>query len=148
MSILAYLHETDIFCDEDTTSYRYDVKSQAIDMTGIQHHQIFRKVAPFLASVAENEIYHAQNPDLLYWKGKGQKFTLQLLSELQRYARHQYPFDQPVDPKLGVMHWWRSIIRRDSAKILPVSGILSNIIMVLVLTLLVALGSEGICCTN
>lgn len=89
--------------------------------SGIRHVRTFKEVAIFLVDVAEKEINFGHKPAFLIWKGKAGDFKQQFLSEFKAYARHQYPFNLPVDESKGALRWWKSLLGSDSAIILPVS---------------------------
>ncbi|KAF8328310.1 hypothetical protein F5887DRAFT_151909 [Amanita rubescens] len=42
------------------------------------------------------------------------------LTEFQRYARQQYPYDTVIEDSQSPLHWWASIEGTEFAKILPV----------------------------
>jgi hypothetical protein len=89
---------------------------------GIHHPAIFRDVASFLAGLAEKEILHGHMPAFTQWKSKSAAFKAQFKHEFLAYARHQYPFNLPIDETLrnGVEKWWMALVGIEGAKILPV----------------------------
>ncbi|KAF9477045.1 hypothetical protein BDN70DRAFT_811256 [Pholiota conissans] len=90
---------------------------------GIRHVATFKKVARYLLSMAEKEIRHGSKPLLTKWKGHATEFKTTFLEELKRYARHQYPYNQPIDHTRGVITWWQALEGSDLSKILPVLAI-------------------------
>ncbi|KAF8892056.1 ribonuclease H-like domain-containing protein [Infundibulicybe gibba] len=86
---------------------------------GIRHPSTFRIVATFLVGVAEQEINHGHKPPLTRWKGRAAEFKTQFLKEFKAYARHQFPYNLPVNEKDGACIWWNAIIGSNNAQILP-----------------------------
>jgi hypothetical protein len=113
---LAYL-ESDVFrLDEGEPADG----TNASDMTGIRHVSTFKKVVAFLARTAHQEIHHGGKPLLTKWKGRASAFKETLLTEMKKYARHQYPFNQHLSTETAVLGWWQSLEGSEHARILPV----------------------------
>lgn len=91
-----------------------------VDYTGIQYPTAFKRVVNFLSATAKDEIEFGLKSQLTKWKGSGREFKERLLNEVQRYARHQYPYNQP-HKGVDVMSWWRAIEGQECAEVLPVS---------------------------
>ena len=87
---------------------------------GIRHVDTFKTIARFLADLAEKEIKFGGKEEFTRWRGHAAAFKAQFLGEFKAYARHQYPFNLPVDEKKGVLKWWQGLLGSDSAMILPV----------------------------
>jgi len=68
-------------------------------------------------------IYHGHKPELTIWKGNGTGFKRQLLTELDTYARGLPPYNQQVTEAHDALHYWKLLVGRKSATILPVSRI-------------------------
>ncbi|KAF8057516.1 ribonuclease H-like domain-containing protein [Lyophyllum atratum] len=118
-----YLHP--LYLDSDVFKRELTVPASTynVDYTGILYPTIFKRVVNFLSSAAADEIQHGSKPSLTKWKGLGTGFRKQLLQEVQRYARRQYPYNQPYNIASGVMGWWRSIEGQEFADVLPVLAI-------------------------
>jgi len=106
--------------------------TDASDMTGIRHVSTFKKVITFLARTAHQEIHHGSKPLLTKWKGRASAFKETLLTEMKKYARRQYPFNQHLSTETAVFGWWKSLEGSEHAQILParisflVPGIVPN----------------------
>jgi hypothetical protein len=108
--LLAYL-KSDLFTSDDIDDSSY---------AGIRHVKTFKTVARFLVDLAEKEIKFGGKDAFTVWKNRAAAFKAQFLGEFKAYARHQYPFNIPVDEKKGVLKWWKALIGLESAVILPV----------------------------
>lgn len=99
----------------------WKVEGQDQNLLGIRHPSIFLQVGLFLGGIALQEVLHGSKPEFKKWEDRKKSFKEQLRSELLAYARHQYPFNLPVDESIpqGVLKWWRGLIS-ESAQILPV----------------------------
>ena len=111
--LLAYL-KSDLFKSDDIHDSSY---------TGIRHVKTFKTVAHFLVDLAEKEIKFGEKDVFTVWRNRAAAFKAQFLGEFKAYARHQYPFNIPVDEKKGVLKWWKALIGLESAVILPVRSI-------------------------
>jgi hypothetical protein len=91
-------------------------------LEGIRHPNVFETVAKYLVGLAEKEILHGHKPFFVKWKSHPVPFKEQFKSEFLAYARHQYPFNLPVDESQvdGVLKWWTTLVGVESAQILPV----------------------------
>ena len=94
--------------------------SSSQQYAGILHVETFKNVARFLADMAEKEVKFGGKDVFTRWRGRAAAFKAQFLGEFKAYARHQYPFNLPVDEKKGVLKWWQGLLGSDSAVILPV----------------------------
>jgi hypothetical protein len=94
-----------------------------LSYAGIRHVEAFKTVARFLVDVAEKEIKFGEKEAFIVWKNRAAAFKTQFLSEFKAYARHQYPFNLPVDEKNGALKWWKALIGLETAAILPVRRI-------------------------
>jgi hypothetical protein len=107
---VAYLR-SDLF----KSNYDSELLSQYV---GIRHVATFKAVARFLVELAEKEIKFGGKEAFTRWRGRAATFKTQFLGEFKAYARHQYPFNLPVDEKKGVLRWWQGLLGSDL--ILPV----------------------------
>ena len=103
--------KSDLFKSNDDSSSQY---------VGIRHVDTFKTVAHFLVDLAKKEIKFGGKEAFTRWRGHAAAFKAQFLGEFKAYARHQYPFNLPVDEKKGVLKWWQGLLGSDSAVILPV----------------------------
>jgi hypothetical protein len=126
MTAIAYL-KSDLF-KPDAEDSDHDNDSQAY--AGIRHVGNFKKVARFLVDLAEKEIKHGEKEVFTSWRNRAGSFKAQFLGEFKAYARHQYPFNLPVDEKKGVLRWWTALLGSDSTVILPVNAFLLLVILV------------------
>jgi hypothetical protein len=92
-------------------------------MEGIEHISTFKTVTKFLVETAQNEILHGHREEFTRWKGRAGDFKAALLEEMKKYARQQYPFNNKVDKKHGIIVWWKALQGSDHAQILPVSAL-------------------------
>lgn len=99
--------------------------SQSSGMEGIKHVSTFKTVTKFLVETAQNEILHGHQEEFIRWKGRARDFKAALLEEMKKYARQQYPFNNKVDKKHGIIVWWKVLQGSDHAQILPVSTVIS-----------------------
>jgi hypothetical protein len=116
---IAYL-KSDLF----KLDANHDSSSQ---YAGIRHVDTFKTVAQFLVDLAEKEIKFGAKDAFTTWKNRAGAFKAQFLGEFKAYARHQYPFNLPVDEKKGVLKWWQALLGSDSAVILPVCLLFINL---------------------
>lgn len=100
--------------------FRKDL-SQSFGMEGIEHVSTFKTVTKFLVETAQNEILHGHRKEFTRWKGD---FKAGLLDEMKKYARQQYPFNNKVDDRYGIIVWWQALQGSDHAQILPVSAVM------------------------
>jgi hypothetical protein len=107
---IAYI-KSDLFKSEtkDDSSY-----------AGIHHVDTFKIVAQFLVDLPQKEIKYGAKDAFIQWRNHAGAFKAQFLGEFKAYARHQYPFNLPVDEKKGVLKWWQALLGSDATVILPV----------------------------
>ncbi|KAF8239158.1 hypothetical protein L208DRAFT_1238638, partial [Tricholoma matsutake] len=89
--------------------------------TGIHHIDTFKIVAQFLIDLTKKEIKYGAKDAFIQWRNRAGAFKAQFLGEFKAYARHQYPFNLPVDEKKGVLKGWQALLGSDATVILPVS---------------------------
>jgi len=110
---LDYLH-SDLFHDDAGST-------QEPDMEGIRHTALYKTVERYLAKIAADEIRHGTNETLVKYQGKGSHFKTNFREELRRYARQQYPFNEPIKSEgSGIVGWWMTKLGRKEAEILSV----------------------------
>ena len=90
------------------------------DYTGIQHPAVFRMATLFLSNVAVKEIQKGHKPTLTQWQNRATEYKNAFLNEMKRYARQQYPYNEPIEQDQSPMNWWKAIDGREFAQILPV----------------------------
>jgi hypothetical protein len=90
-------------------------------LEGIRHISTFKIVGQYLLGLAHNEILHGHKPSMTMWKGRAMEFKATFVEELKKYARQQYPFNQPVNHTRGIITWWQALEGSEFATILPVS---------------------------
>ncbi|KAF8061423.1 ribonuclease H-like domain-containing protein [Lyophyllum atratum] len=114
-----YLHP--LYLTSDIFKHESSIPPPAygVDYTGIPYPTAFKRVVNFLSAAAKDEIEFGRKDRLTKWKGLGRDFKERLLDEVQRYARHQYPYNQPYRKKMGIMSWWRSIEGQEFGDVLP-----------------------------
>ena len=93
-------------------------------MEGIEHVSTFKTVTKFLAETAQNEILHGHRGEFTRWKGRAGDFKAALLEEMKKYSRQQYPFNNKVNDKHGIIVWWKALQGSDHAQVLPVSAVI------------------------
>ncbi len=107
-----YLH-SDLFQDDAGST-------QEPDMEGIRHAILYKTVERYLATIAADEIRYGTNKELVKYKGKGSQFKMKFREELKRYARQQYPFNEPINEEAGIIGWWTTKLGQKEAEILSV----------------------------
>jgi hypothetical protein len=119
LSVLLHLY---LFCLLDyLKSDLWKVEEQQKHLLGIRHPSLFVQVGIFLANIALQEALHGSKPEFKKWADHKTALKAQIRIELLAYARHQYPFNLPVNESIpqGVLKWWKGLIS-ESAQILPV----------------------------
>lgn len=78
----------------------------------------------YLYDIGTAEVNHGHHDDLTKWKGHAADFNATFRREGLAFARHQAPFNIPVDEAVpfGVKKWWDGIEAAGTAEILPVSN--------------------------
>jgi hypothetical protein len=77
-------------------------------------------VTLFLSKVTVNEIQNGSKPALIQWQNRASEFKIAFMNEIKRYARQQYPYNEPLGKDQSLMNWWKAIDGREFAQILPV----------------------------
>jgi hypothetical protein len=118
---ICYYHNYIYSVSDYLKSDLWKVEEQDKTLLGIRHPSIFLKVGVFLGGIGLQEVSHGSKPEFQKWRDHKRPFRAQLRNELLAYARHQYPFNLPVDESIpqGVLKWWKGLIS-ELAQILPV----------------------------
>lgn len=77
-------------------------------------------VTIFLSHAVVKEIQNGHKQVLTRWQNRASEFKITFVSEMKRYARQQYPYNEPLRQDQSMMDWWKAIEGRDFAQILPV----------------------------
>ncbi|TFK63856.1 hypothetical protein BDN72DRAFT_927053 [Pluteus cervinus] len=89
------------------------------DLEGVKFPVTFIEVSRFLAKLAEDEILRGHKSEFTEWGNRSGEFKKQFISEIQHYARQQFPYNQPYNEHQGIYSWWNSLVGSDFASILP-----------------------------
>lgn len=117
MNLTAILRSDDFF---KRTEVPRSTATVDFDYTGIQHPAVFRMATLFLSNVAVKEIQKGHKPILTQWRNRATEYKNAFLNEMKRYARQQYPYNEPIEQDQSPMNWWKAINGREFAQILPV----------------------------
>lgn len=91
------------------------------DLSGVAYPDVFVTVGNFLGMVMNNEVKYGNKEKLTEWKNHAAGFKTKFLDEYLRYARRQYPYNQPVQALGNTVSWWKALAGLEFAEILPVS---------------------------
>ena len=121
--------------------------SQSPGMEGIEHISTFTTIAMFLVDTAQNEILHGHQEESTKWKGRAGDFKAALLEEMKKYIRQQYPFNNKVNNKNGIIVWWQVLQGSDHAQILSVSAVIFDWHSEVDNSHLLASYNQDVCCS-
>jgi hypothetical protein len=95
-------------------------EANTVDYSGIRHPPIFQAVAKFLYQTAIDEIGTGEQEAFTCWRGRAPEFDEQFASEIRRYARQQYPYNDAIRTGETITEWWKKLEGSAGAEILPV----------------------------
>jgi hypothetical protein len=112
-----------VYLQSDADIFKTDAVPEAttVDYSGIHHPPVFQAVAKFLYQTAINEIGKGEQEAFTRWRGRAPEFDEQFASEIRRYARQQYPYNDSIRKGETISEWWKKLEGSAGAEILPVS---------------------------
>ena len=113
-----------MYLQSDADIFKTDTVPEAktVDYDGIHHPPIFQAVAKFLYQTAIKEIGTGEQEAFTRWRGRAPEFDEQFASEIRRYARQQYPYNDAIRKGETITEWWKKLEGSAGAEILPVSS--------------------------
>ena len=113
-----------VYLQSDADIFKTDAVPEAttVDYSGIRHPPVFQAVAKFLYQTAINKIGKGEQEAFTRWRGRVPEFDEKFASEIRRYARQQYPYNDPIQKGETITEWWKKLEGSKGAEILPMSS--------------------------
>ena len=110
-----------VYLQSDSDIFKTDaIPATTVDYSGIRHPTVFQAIATFLYQTAVNKIGKGEQEAFTRWRGRAPEFDEHFASEIRRYARQQYPYNDPIRKGETITEWWKKLEGSTGAEILPV----------------------------